>query len=153
MLKIADKICVGELRHNSNDIDIAIVEGSKRAQAFAHLDEANSTCALSLSLVSVSLPMRTWADFKGYFGQWKNMKFIIGTAYTWFALDVAWSGLSLNQSTVLNLINFNGPSKVAVNGTKITPPVDIADLFYQIAVGNLIIAFCGTVRAAGSVSL
>ncbi|KAJ3233865.1 phosphate transporter, partial [Chytriomyces hyalinus] len=93
----------------------------------------------------VAVKDNSWADFKGHFGQWKNMKVIIGTAYTWFALDVAWYGLSLNQSTVLNLINFNGPSKVAVNGTKITPPVDIADLFYQIAVGNLIIAFCGTV--------
>ncbi|KAJ3027121.1 UNVERIFIED_CONTAM: phosphate transporter [Siphonaria sp. JEL0065] len=92
-------------------------------------------------------------DFGTYFGQWKNLKTLIGTAYCWFALDVAWYGLSLNQSTVLNLINFNGPAKITVsttvNGTtttsKITPPVDIWNLFYQIAVGNLIIAFAGTV--------
>ncbi|ORY46871.1 MFS general substrate transporter [Rhizoclosmatium globosum] len=66
------------------------------------------------------------SDFGTYFSKWKNMKILIGTAYTWFALDVAWYGLSLNQSTVLNLINFN-------------------DIFYQTAVGNIIIACAGTV--------
>ncbi|KAI9346886.1 major facilitator superfamily domain-containing protein [Obelidium mucronatum] len=92
-------------------------------------------------------------DFFTYFGKWKNMKTLIGTCYCWFSLDVAWYGLALNQSTVLTLINFNGPAKISVsstvNGTttvsKITPPVDIWNLFYQVAVGNLIVAFCGTV--------
>ncbi|KAJ3059128.1 hypothetical protein HDU99_006487, partial [Rhizoclosmatium hyalinum] len=94
------------------------------------------------------------SDFKTYFSQWKNMKILIGTAYTWFALDVAWYGLALNQSTVLNLINFNGPQKVSINVTdkngvttlqKVMPPVDIQDIFYQTAVGNIIIACAGTV--------
>ncbi|KAJ3075235.1 Inorganic phosphate transporter pho84 [Podochytrium sp. JEL0797] len=93
------------------------------------------------------------ADFIQHFSQWKNMKILIGTAYCWFALDVAWYGMALNQSTVLSLINFNGPAKVTVNVTtngvtapaKVTPPVDIQDLFYQIAVGNIIIACAGTV--------
>ncbi|KAJ3075233.1 hypothetical protein HDU98_008849 [Podochytrium sp. JEL0797] len=92
-------------------------------------------------------------DFYNHFRQWKNMKVLIGTAYCWFALDVAWYGLSLNQSTVLSLINFNGPSKVTVNvttngvtvPTKVTPPVDIWNVFYQISVGNIIIACAGTV--------
>ncbi|KAI9342845.1 major facilitator superfamily domain-containing protein [Obelidium mucronatum] len=93
-------------------------------------------------------------DFLNYFGKWENLKTLIGTAYCWFALDVAWYGLALNQSLVLNLINFNGPSKIEVttttaNGTallsKIVPPADIWNLFYQVAVGNLIVAFCGTV--------
>ncbi|KAI8612578.1 major facilitator superfamily domain-containing protein [Chytriomyces sp. MP71] len=99
-----------------------------------------------VATAKVVVKTNTFSDFTAYFGQWRNMKTIIGTAYCWFALDVAWYGLSLNQSTVLNLINFNGPAKVTVNGSKpFAPPVDIADLYYQIALGNLIIAFCGTV--------
>ncbi|KAJ3075234.1 hypothetical protein HDU98_008850 [Podochytrium sp. JEL0797] len=93
------------------------------------------------------------ADFNKYFSQWKNMKILIGTAYCWFALDVAWYGMALNQSTVLSLINFNGPAKVTVNvttngvtvPTKVTPPVDIQSVFYDVAVGNIIIACAGTV--------
>ncbi|KAJ3061729.1 Inorganic phosphate transporter pho84 [Podochytrium sp. JEL0797] len=95
-----------------------------------------------------------FAEFKAHFSQWKNMKILIGTAYCWFALDVAWYGLSLNQSTVLNLINFNGPTKVNVNVTDangvttvqhVMPPIDIWEAFYQVAVGNIIIACAGTV--------
>ncbi|KAJ3071260.1 Inorganic phosphate transporter pho84 [Podochytrium sp. JEL0797] len=94
------------------------------------------------------------ADFKAHFGQWKNFKILLGTAYCWFALDVAWYGLALNQSTVLSLINFNGPTKIDLNVTNsagITtveqhmPPVDIWDAFYQVAVGNIIVACAGTV--------
>ncbi|ORY38749.1 MFS general substrate transporter [Rhizoclosmatium globosum] len=86
-------------------------------------------------------------DFMTYFSQWKNFKVLLGCAYCWFALDVAWYGLSLNQSTVLNLIQFNGPPKVTAPGVtgSIAQPYNVADLFYNIAVGNLIIAFCGTV--------
>jgi MFS transporter, PHS family, inorganic phosphate transporter len=33
-------------------------------------------------------PKASWADFRRYFGQWKNGKVLLGTAYSWFALDV-----------------------------------------------------------------
>ncbi|KAJ3075236.1 phosphate transporter [Podochytrium sp. JEL0797] len=93
------------------------------------------------------------AAFKAHFSQWKNMKILIGTAYCWFALDVAWYGMALNQSTVLALINFNGPKQVSVNVTtdgvtaltKVDPPLDIQSVFYDVAVGNIIIACAGTV--------
>ncbi|KAJ3020619.1 UNVERIFIED_CONTAM: phosphate transporter [Siphonaria sp. JEL0065] len=93
-------------------------------------------------------------DFIDVFSQWKHAKVLIGTAYCWFALDVAWYGLALNQSTVLSLINFNGPSKVSVNVTAadgtvslqhLMPPVDIWNVFYQISIGNVIVACAGTV--------
>ncbi|KAI9366867.1 major facilitator superfamily domain-containing protein [Zopfochytrium polystomum] len=98
-------------------------------------------------------------DFTAYFGQWKNLKVLIGTAYTWFALDIAWYGLSLNQSTILNLINFNGPANIkgfcVVNPDNSTqkfcpgafsdPTATMYDFFYQKAVGNIIIALAGTV--------
>jgi PHS family inorganic phosphate transporter-like MFS transporter len=37
----------------------------------------------------VNAPRASRADFAAYFGQWKNMKVLIGTAYSWFALDVS----------------------------------------------------------------
>ncbi|KAJ3096029.1 phosphate transporter [Phlyctochytrium planicorne] len=80
-------------------------------------------------------------DFFAYYSQWKNLKILLGTAYCWFALDIAFYGIQLNNSTILNLINFNGPAKV--NGK--IPPHDVWDLFYQNAVGNIIIACAGTV--------
>lgn len=38
------------------------------------------------------LPKATWADFRRHFGQWKNGKVLLGTAWSWFALDVAFYG-------------------------------------------------------------
>ncbi len=37
----------------------------------------------------VEAPKASWSDFLEYFGQWKNGKILIGTAYSWFALDVS----------------------------------------------------------------
>ncbi|KAJ1566763.1 phosphate transporter, partial [Cladochytrium tenue] len=95
-------------------------------------------------------------DFGSYFGKWSHLKVLIGAAYSWFALDIAWYGLSLNQSTILGLINFNGPAKIkftakdiATNATKTfsfyDPNVNVYDYLYQRAIGNIIIACAGTV--------
>ncbi|KAJ3316889.1 hypothetical protein HDU76_001484 [Blyttiomyces sp. JEL0837] len=92
-------------------------------------------------------------SFLAHFGQWKNLKVILGTAYCWFVLDIAWYGLSLNNSVVLGLINFNGPSKTtfcpALNGPcqsgkSFTPPTPVWEYFYQRAIGNIIIVAAGS---------
>ena len=38
-------------------------------------------------------PRMGWRDFIHYFGQWKNGKILLGTAYSWFALNIASCGL------------------------------------------------------------
>ncbi|KAJ3110717.1 phosphate transporter [Phlyctochytrium bullatum] len=78
----------------------------------------------------------TLSDFKLHFGRWKNLKVLVGAAYCWFALDVAWYGLALNQSVVLELINFNGPKKEPGG----FPPHDIWSTFNSRAIGNIILA-------------
>ena len=35
------------------------------------------------------VPEASWADFKRHFGRWRNMKVLIGTSWSWFALDVS----------------------------------------------------------------
>jgi len=82
----------------------------------------------------VAVKENTFRDFVAHFGQWKNAKVLIGAAYCWCALDIAWYGLSLNQSTILNLINYNGVNTA-------TP----FDKYYQKALGGLIINMMGTV--------
>ena len=36
----------------------------------------------------VEAPKASRRDFAAHFGKWENMKVLIGTAYSWFALDV-----------------------------------------------------------------
>ncbi|KAF0341921.1 phosphate transporter [Gigaspora margarita] len=45
----------------------------------------------------VETPKASWKDFRDYFGKWKNGKILLGTCVSWFAIDVAFYGLSFNQ--------------------------------------------------------
>jgi PHS family inorganic phosphate transporter-like MFS transporter len=35
------------------------------------------------------VPKASWADFRAHFSKWQNGKILLGTAYSWFALDVS----------------------------------------------------------------
>lgn len=44
--------------------------------------------------------------FLVYFSEWRHLKTLIGTALSWFLLDIAFYGLNLNQSVLLSAIGF-----------------------------------------------
>ncbi|PRP84986.1 hypothetical protein PROFUN_07274 [Planoprotostelium fungivorum] len=72
----------------------------------------------------------TFAEFKSHFGQWKNGKVLLGTASAWFLLDVAYYGITLNQSYIIDQIGFTQ------NG-------DAYTLFMSIAKGNTVAVCMG----------
>lgn len=76
------------------------------------------------------------AHFKevlAYFGQWRHMRLIMGTASCWFFLDIAFYGINLNQNVVLQQIHFDGTSGTAW------------ERLFKIATGNIIITALGFV--------
>ncbi|KAG0243862.1 Inorganic phosphate transporter pho84 [Actinomortierella wolfii] len=75
----------------------------------------------------------TWADFRNYFGKWMNLKILLGTAISWFALDVAFYGIGLNNSFILSSINFS-----SVQGNAYAT-------MWNSAVGQIIIVLLGAV--------
>ncbi|KAG2083849.1 major facilitator superfamily domain-containing protein [Suillus cothurnatus] len=87
----------------------------------------------------VSAPKATRADFAAYFSQWKNLKVLIGTSYSWFALDIAFYGLGLNSSIILTAINFGSPT-----GNK-TSSLYVYQNLYNTCVGNLILSVAGLI--------
>ncbi|KAF9234629.1 major facilitator superfamily domain-containing protein [Melanogaster broomeanus] len=68
-----------------------------------------------------------------------NKKVLIGTAYSWFALDIAFYGLGLNSSTILTAINFGGGN--APKGTTL----NVYQSLYNVCIGNLILSFAGLI--------
>lgn len=74
----------------------------------------------------------SWSAFKQYFGQWVNLKVLLGCSIAWFALDVAFYGINLNQSVVLTAIGY---------APKGASPFDT---LFSLSVGNLIINLMGT---------
>ncbi|KAI8886160.1 MFS general substrate transporter [Backusella circina FSU 941] len=73
-----------------------------------------------------------WAEFRAYFGQWKNLKVLLGTALSWFFLDVAFYGLGLNNSAILSAIGY---------ASKPTP----FETLWANTVGQIIITCLGSV--------
>ncbi|KAJ7716744.1 phosphate transporter [Mycena maculata] len=85
----------------------------------------------------VDAPRASWADFKDHFGKWENMKVLIGTSYSWFALDIAFYGLGLNTSTILTAIGWGNPSLTTTTGVYLS--------LYNVCVGNLIFSVAGLI--------
>ncbi|KZT57934.1 MFS general substrate transporter [Calocera cornea HHB12733] len=83
-------------------------------------------------------PKATRRDFINYFSQWKNGKILLGTAYSWFALDIAFYGLGLNSSIVLSAIGFG-------SSTATSPQQKIYENLYNVSVGNMILAVGGLI--------
>ncbi|KAG0275194.1 Inorganic phosphate transporter pho84 [Linnemannia exigua] len=72
------------------------------------------------------------ANQAAYFSRWENLKVLIGTSSTWFLLDIAFYGVSLNQSYVLNAMGFVG------DGT-------VYDNLWRTTLGNLTVSLLGFV--------
>ncbi|KAJ2749882.1 hypothetical protein H4S06_004512 [Coemansia sp. BCRC 34490] len=52
--------------------------------------------------------IRRAKTFAQYFGEWRHLKVLLGTSIAWFALDVAFYGINLNSSIVIEAIGFAG---------------------------------------------
>jgi len=85
----------------------------------------------------IEAPKASWADFRAHFGQWRNFKILFGTAYSWFALDIAFYGLGLNSGIILTAIGFGSPSSKGVQA--------VYDNLHNICVGNLILSAAGLI--------
>ncbi len=77
----------------------------------------------------------SWQDFKKHFGQWKNLKVLLGTSISWFALDVGFYGINLNTGIIVEAIGYSGSLEKD----------NVWDVLFKNSVGNIIIALMGTV--------
>ncbi|KAB8237185.1 phosphate permease [Aspergillus alliaceus] len=115
----------------ARDIEMACADSFayNQGRSRGRVDEARRVAGLQ-DPHSVKNP--SWSDFRTYFLQWKNGKVLLGTAGSWFFLDVAFYGLGLNNSIILSAIGWNGGSTVY-------------EYFYRNAVGNLILVCAGAI--------
>ncbi|THV01491.1 MFS general substrate transporter [Dendrothele bispora CBS 962.96] len=96
----------------------------------------------------IEAPRATRRDFWAHFSKWKNGKVLLGCAWSWFVLDVAFYGLNLNTSTILQNIGFNvGGSSTAVNsnGDRIHDAQAVYNSLFSTAVGNVILSVAGLI--------
>ena len=71
-------------------------------------------------------------DFFSHFSKWRYGKVLLGTAGSWFLLDVAFYGLGLNSPVILSNIGYSGGK-------------NLYEIFYRTAVGNIILVCAGAI--------
>ncbi|RCK55813.1 Inorganic phosphate transporter PHO84 [Candida viswanathii] len=92
---------------------------------------ADAEAAIDVHAQDVAPPKASFKDFVHHFGQWRYGKILLGTAGSWFMLDVAYYGLGLNTTTILQTIGYAGQSNVY-------------EKLYNSAAGNLILVCAGS---------
>lgn len=113
------------------DQDAKYYVAGKRGDA--NVDEiARINAAKSANEMQV--PKASFKDFMSHYAKPKNGLLLAGTALSWFFLDVAYYGLSLNNATILGAIGYS-TTNVATT----------YEYLYKTAVGNLIIVLAGAV--------
>lgn len=108
------------------------VKAYKAGEAEGKPDEVSRAAVLQDSRVRLDPPKASWRDFWHHYGQWRHGKILLGTAGSWFFLDVAFYGLGLNNTIILTAIGYAGGSNVY-------------HIFRNAAVGNLIIVCAGAI--------
>ncbi|CAJ2501935.1 Uu.00g047880.m01.CDS01 [Anthostomella pinea] len=103
-------------KHEGQPDDIARIQARTAAQA------------------QITVPKASWSDFFHHYGQRKNALLLLGTAGSWFCLDVAFYGLSLNNASILETIGYSTKGATSTY-----------EYLYNTAIGNLIIVLAGAV--------
>ncbi|KAF8512253.1 phosphate permease [Gautieria morchelliformis] len=84
-------------------------------------------------------PKASRQDFLNYFSKWENGKILLGTSYSWFALDIAFYGLGLNSSIILTAINFGSPP------AHLTQGFAVYQNLLNLSIGNMILSVAGLI--------
>lgn len=127
------RLTIPETPRFTIDVEQKIEKGIQDAKAFIErgASAGDYTDNIAIARTETS-PRASWSDFRRHFGKWQNGKVLLGTSYSWFALDVAWYGLGLNNAIILSKIGFSGGD-------------DPYTSVFQVCLGNIVINLLGSV--------
>lgn len=130
------RLTIPESPRYALDVDMQFELSTNRE---SNLDEKNDVDVLTSDRSQVTTTQQlspqkketSFKDFCHHFGQWKYGKILLGTAGSWFTLDVAFYGISLNSAVILQTIGYAGSDNVYWK-------------LYNSAAGNLILICAGS---------
>ncbi|KAF5367177.1 hypothetical protein D9758_004043 [Tetrapyrgos nigripes] len=129
------RLTIPETPRFTMDIERNIQQASKDIENILTVGKSNVDPDAIVQRVEA--PRASWADFRTHFSQWENLKILIGTSWSWFALDIAFYGLGLNSSIILETIGFGSAKTTGNQG--------VYDNLKNICVGNLILSAAGLI--------
>ena len=132
------RLTIPETPRYTFDVSRDVVKAGSDVKAYlssepeGHPDEITRVAAMQDAAPRMEIPKASWSDFCSHYGQWKYGKVLLGTAGSWFFLDVAFYGVGLNNATILTAIGYAKGNSVY-------------EIFYNISVGNLILVCAGAI--------
>ncbi|KAE8444621.1 acid phosphatase pho5 [Mollisiaceae sp. DMI_Dod_QoI] len=132
------RLTIPETPRYTFDVARDVEKAAEDANAYMHgrsqgePDEIQRATTMVQASPALEIPKASFRDFIHYYGQWKNGKILLGTAGSWFFLDVAYYGLGLNNSIILSAIGWSGGK-------------NMYEVYYRNAVGNLILVCAGAI--------
>jgi PHS family inorganic phosphate transporter-like MFS transporter len=108
------RLTIPETPRYTFDVSRDIMKGGSDIKAYVagnpegKPDEITRAQAKAADAEQLEIPQASMKDFIGYYSQWKYGKVLLGTAGSWFLLDVAFYGLGLNNSIILTQIGVSG---------------------------------------------
>lgn len=136
----ADRLTIPETPRYTFDIARDVEKADQDVKAYINGNREGPTEAVTRAATqkaaeeNLNVPKASWGDFGRHYRKPKNFLLLLGTAGSWFCLDVAFYGLSLNNGTILEVIGYS--TKNATN---------VYEFLYNTAVGNIIIVLAGAV--------
>lgn len=138
--RLTDRLTIPETPRYTFDVARDVEQANEDVKAYIHgkhegqADEVGRATAHKAAQESLEVQKASWSDFFRHHRKYKNWSLLLGTAGSWFCLDVAFYGLSLNNGTILEVIGYS--TKNANN---------VYEFLYNTAVGNIIIVLAGAV--------
>ncbi|KZV85543.1 MFS transporter [Exidia glandulosa HHB12029] len=92
----------------------------------------------------IQAPLATRRDFLQHFSRLENAKILFAAAYSWFALDIAFYGLGLNSSVILEHV-FLGPGGELLDSTERTRSENVYKILSGVSTGNVVLSIAGLI--------
>jgi PHS family inorganic phosphate transporter-like MFS transporter len=108
------RLTIPETPRYTFDVARDLVKGGSDAKAYLAgdaqgvPDEIERVKGVANDSDQIEVPQASAKDFFVHYGKWKNAKVLLGTAGSWFFLDIAFYGVSLNNSIILTTIGYSG---------------------------------------------
>ncbi|KAJ6153653.1 phosphate:H+ symporter [Penicillium chermesinum] len=114
------RLTIPETPRYTFDVAHDYMQAGQDIEAYMHGRREGHSDALTRVQVQINehsrVPKASWRDFINYYKVWDNGKVLLGTAGSWFFLDVAFYGLGLNNSIILGAIGWTGGKNVCNPG-------------------------------------
>lgn len=138
LLALYFRLTIPETPRYTMDVELDVKKASADITSYLQKDNIEAQKEADAPSNQYVAPKASWADFRKYFGQWKNGKILLGTAMSWFALDIAFYGIGLNNGSILKAIGY-------ADSHDPNPNIAAFVSLKNMALGNIIITAMGTV--------